>query len=77
VTRQERARIDSLLASVRRHPGRADVETLARTFQLDPMVVRRVLEAEGLITLERTALEPGVEAQATGVFDIDELRRGS
>jgi hypothetical protein len=48
--RSTRARIESLLYEVRRFPERApwDPEALARRFQLDPVVVRGLLETEGV-----------------------------
>ena len=49
--RSDRARIDSLLAMIRSWPGGLQLQTaedLAQSFQLDPFIVRRLLETEGL-----------------------------
>ncbi len=79
VTREEQARLDSLLARVRADRSHVESDTtivaLARQFQLDPMVVRRVLEDEGLVEPRPTEVDPEVESQATGVFDLDEFRQ--
>jgi hypothetical protein len=51
VDRVTRARIDSLLFEVRRFPERAPwrVHELGRRYCLDPMIVRGLLESEGVV----------------------------
>lgn len=49
--RVEKAKLESLIAELRSwRPGeqRSDAENLARRYRLDPMIVARVAEAEGI-----------------------------
>ena len=72
--RVTRARIDSLLYEVRRFPDRAPwgVEELARRYALDPMIVRGLLESEGVRTDVDHADEPDPNQQ-TQVMNVDEI----
>jgi|GEM_PF-2216197 len=83
--RVTRAKLDSLVHQLRVHgqggaQALGSVEALARRLQLDPMIVRRVAEQEG-VTLgsdsgERGA-DPSAEAgdpnQSTQVMSLDEV----
>jgi hypothetical protein len=58
--RATRARIESLLHEVRSWaPGQVQstIEELARRYQLDPLMVHRLLETEGVETEETLELE--------------------
>lgn len=72
--RVTRARIDSLLYEVRRFPDRAPwgVEELARRYALDPMIVRGLLESEGVRTDADHADDPDPNQQ-TQVMNVDEI----
>jgi hypothetical protein len=72
--RVTRARIDSLLWEVRRFPDRApwSIHELGRRYCLDPMMVRGLLESEGIAT--DAAPEPDDDPnQTTQVMSSDEL----
>ena len=76
--RVTRARIDSLLFEVRRFPERAPwrVHELGRRSCLDPMIVRGLLESEGVVIAADRASEPEDEPnpnQETQVMHTDEL----
>jgi len=76
--RVTRARIDSLLFEVRRFPERAPwrVHELGRRYCLDPMIVRGLLESEGVAIAADRASEPEDEPnpnQETQVMHVDEL----
>ena len=76
--RVTRARIDSLLFEVRRFPERAPwrVHELGRRYCLDPMIVRGLLESEGVVIAADRASEPEDEPnpnQETQVMHTDEL----
>ena len=87
--RVTRAKLDSLVHQLRVHgqggaQALGSVEALARRLQLDPMIVRRVAEQEG-VTLgsdsgERgadpsaeSAVEAGDPNQSTQVMSLDEV----
>ena len=72
--RVTRARIDSLLYEIRRFPERAPwrVDELARRFSLDPMMVRGLLESEGVPTDADSTDEPDPNQQ-TMVMNVDEI----
>ena len=75
--RQARAQIESLLYEVRHFPARApwDVETLARRYHLDPVVVRGLLETEGV---ECIGIDEGDDADPNGktqVMNQDDVLR--
>ena len=77
--RVTRARIDSLLFEVRRFPDRAPwrVHELGRRYCLDPMIVRGLLESEGVVIVADRPSEPDVDAspnQETQVMHVDELK---
>ncbi|HET6584009.1 MAG TPA: hypothetical protein VFG69_11185 [Nannocystaceae bacterium] len=72
-----RARIDSLLYEVRRFRGTDRtwcVEELGRRYCLDPMMVRALLESEGIATDADPEAEPDPN-QTTQVMSTDELLR--
>ncbi len=77
--RVTRAKIESLIHEIRSWSPETDgggLETLARRFQLDPMIVARVAEAEGVTFSD----EPEVEAdpnQSTQVMSLDDVHRES
>ncbi|MBK6917803.1 MAG: hypothetical protein IPH07_10420 [Deltaproteobacteria bacterium] len=72
--RTTRAKIDSMLYEVRSFPERApwDVDALARRYQTDPMVIRALLETEGVALVEDADddVDPN---QTTQVMSQDEL----
>lgn len=73
--RVTRARIDSLLYEVRRSRDRTSwsAEDLGRRYCLDPMIVRRLLEAEGIeVRQERDSTDPDPN-QSTLVMNVDDL----
>lgn len=72
--RVTRARIDSLLYEVRRFPDRAPwgVEELARRYSLDPMIVRGLLESEGVPT-DADTIDAQDPNQQTLVMNVDEI----
>lgn len=72
--RVTRAQIDSLLYEVRGFPGRApwDVEALARRYNLDPMIVRGLLETEA-VAIVGDDEAPADPNQATLVMSMAEV----
>ena len=72
--RVTRARIDSLLYEVRKFPERAPwgVDELARRYSLDPMIVRGLLESEGVPTGTDPSDAPDPNQQ-TMVMNVDEI----
>lgn len=82
--RSTRAKIDSMLYEVRAWPegqAIADVDELARRFRLDPMIVARILEAEGMEVEETAEIDPepkpkpGSGRRVTSVINLAELDR--
>jgi hypothetical protein len=77
--RATRAKIDSLLYELRswkQGESRSTAEALAHRFHLDPMVVRRIAQAEG-IALGTDENEADVDPnQATAVMSTDDLDLG-
>lgn len=77
--RTTRAKIASMLYEVRAQPegeALASVDELARRFRLDPMVVSRILEAEGLEVDETAEIDPepvGKGRRVTAVINLSEL----
>jgi hypothetical protein len=75
------ARIESLVYQLRQCTGMRSVgvNELARRYRLDPMLVRCIMETEGLLARSRTEDEAEDEPQSgeTQVLDLAELRRGS
>jgi hypothetical protein len=73
-----RARIDSLVWLIRRWPrgaARAPLDDWARHFELDPLLVRRIVQAQG-ISLDDEAEETDEEVdpnQTTSVMRTAEL----
>lgn len=76
--RAAQAKIESLLYEVRHFPGRApwDVEVLARRYQLDPVVVRGLLETEDVPIVGIAADEEADPNGATQVMSQDDLGLG-
>lgn len=76
--RAARAKIDSLLYEVRGFPGRApwDVDGLARRYQLDPVIVRALLETEGVAVVGAEADADADPNGTTQVMSQDELGLG-
>lgn len=84
-----KSRIGELLASVREwQPGdaRPDVSALARRYRLDPLIVRRLLESEGiqldpseLDSVARSHVDPddATLVMRIDAIDLDERRPGS
>lgn len=72
--RTTRAKIDSMLYEVRNFPERGpwDVDALARRYQTDPMVIRALLETEG-VALVGDAVDEVDPNQTTQVMSQDEL----
>lgn len=73
--RATKAKIESLLYEVRRFTDRApwDPEALARRFQLDPVVVRGLLETDGVAMVEVADQGDADPNSATQVMSLDEL----
>jgi hypothetical protein len=73
--RVTRARIDSLLYELRRAPKRPSwpIHELGRRFCLDPMIVRRLLQAEGFATDDDESEAEPDPNQTTQVMNADEL----
>ncbi len=83
--RVTRAKLDSLVheLSIREPLGtlasQEDIEEIARRFQLDPMIVRRVAEQQGLrvgpgsVEDERVPTAEADPNQATQVMSLEEL----
>lgn len=79
--RATRAKIESLLYEVRSWaPGspQADVEELARRYRLDPLVVQRLLESEGVEVDETLELEaeedtPDGGRRVTAILSVEEI----
>jgi hypothetical protein len=76
--RAARAKIDSLLYEVRRFPERApwDIEALARRYQLDPVIIRGLLETEGAAMLGDDDDEGADPNGTTQVMSVDDLGLG-
>ncbi len=80
--RVSKAKVDSLLAELRSWPAgelRSDVESLARRFRLDPMIIRRIAQTEGVVLEPETAPSPRAAASATDfirVEDVEAFGRG-
>ena len=76
--RATKARIDSLVFQLRQRSRDVPVpvDDLARRYQLDPLMVRRLAQAEGLPVPELDgARDEADDRSPTGVFDLDELRK--
>ncbi|MFO0637373.1 MAG: hypothetical protein U0168_31495 [Nannocystaceae bacterium] len=73
--RTTRAQIDSLLYEVRHFPERGpwDVFSLARRYHQDPMVVRALLETEGVEIVGSEGEADADPNQTTLVMSQDEL----
>jgi hypothetical protein len=78
----ERARIDSLLYRLRawvRGDTPVDAAELAQKYHLDPMIVKRLAETEGVQIADGGAQDdrndPDTDTRATQTIDIEELRR--
>lgn len=73
--RTTRAQIDSLLYEVRHFPERGpwDVLALARRYHQDPMVVRALLETEGVAIAGEEGEAEADPNQTTLVMSQDEL----
>lgn len=76
--RAARAKIDSLLYEVRGFPERApwEVEALARRYQLDPVIVRGLLETEGAAILGDDDDDGADPNGTTQVMNQDDLGLG-
>lgn len=76
--RTTRAKLDSMLYEVRNFPGRSpwDVEALARRYQIDPMVIRALLESEGVALVTEGADDEVDPNQTTQVMHQDDLGLG-
>ncbi len=83
--RVTRAKIDSLLYEVRsgttagngaKPPGPWDPEALARRYQLDPMIVRALLETERVPLVDVPSEDEADPNGSTQVMSIDELGVG-
>ncbi len=72
--RVTRAQIDSMLYEVRSFPGRAPwgVDALARRYNLDPMIVRGLLETEG-VEISGSDLEAVDPNETTMVISTAEI----
>lgn len=67
--RATRARIDSLLHEARSWPGGqvpVSIDELARRYQLDPLMVHRLLETEGIEVDETLELDPEEDTPQRG-----------
>lgn len=80
--RVTRAKIESLLYEVRsagtagnggKPPGPWDADAIARRYQLDPMIVRALLESEGVPLLAPEEIEDSDPNGSTQVMSIDDL----
>jgi hypothetical protein len=75
--RATKARIDSLIFAMRGlDPGAlVPVEELARKYGLDPLVVRRLAQSEGLpVGPEEPDRPPADPRRSTSVLDLEGLR---
>lgn len=78
--RVNQARIESMLYRLReRNELVASVELieLARRYQLDPLVVQRVLESAGLMASFYEEEDDGDFSSDTAILDLREIRRSS
>ena len=74
--RVTRAKIDSLLYELRGwDEPRESLEELARRYSLDPMLVARIAQAEGVQLGESNTQEHTDPNQTTQVMDSEELER--
>jgi hypothetical protein len=80
VDRVTRAKIESLLYEVRRAAPKVgrpqppwDPEAIARRYQLDPMIVRALLESEGVPIVGAPDVEDSDPNGSTQVMNIDDL----
>ncbi len=75
--RMTRAKVDSLVHLLRTWPEgeSVSVEDLARKLQLDPMIVRRIAEEQGLRVQEGAGASTGEtdSNQRTQVMSLDEV----
>lgn len=73
-----KAQIESLLYEVRHFPERApwDVESLARRYHQDPVVVRGLLESEGVAILGDPDGDEADPNSATQVMTHEDLGLG-
>lgn len=76
--RTARAQIESLLYEVRHFPERApwDVEALARRYHQDPVVVRGLLETEGVECLGSAEGDDADPNGTTQVMSLEDLGVG-
>jgi hypothetical protein len=72
----DKTRIDALLADLRAHDpedGPVSSGDLARKHRLDPMIVRRLAESEGLTVVDDGAPESEIDDMiSTGPIDVTE-----
>lgn len=76
--RTARAQIESLLYEVRHFPERApwDVDALARRFHQDPLVVRALLETEGVALMKDESEEDADPNGDTQLMSHEDLGLG-
>lgn len=80
--RATRARIESLVYQLRQCTGMRSVGVgeLARRYQLDPLLVRCIMETEGLLAHSRNDDDDEEEetpSAETQVMDLEVIQRGS
>lgn len=75
--RATKARIDSLVFALRARDRDelVPVEELARRYQLDPLLVHRLAQEEGLPVAELAPPDSADPRSPTGVIDVEELQR--
>jgi hypothetical protein len=74
--RVEKAKLESLIAELRSWPPgerRSDAENLARRYRLDPMIVARVAEAEGIKFDVSTPAPKTSSTSATDFISVEDV----
>lgn len=76
--RVDKAKLESLIAEIRSWPPgevRSDAENLARRYRLDPMIVKRVAEAEGVVFEPSKLPSPAAATSSTEFLRVDDLEK--
>lgn len=76
--RVEKAKLESLIAELRSWPRgelRSDADGLARRYQLDPMIVKRVAEAHGVHLDRPKPPSPQGSTSATDFIRVEDVEK--
>lgn len=76
--RVDKAKLESLIAEIRSWPPgevRSDAENLARRYRLDPMIVKRVAESEGIAFEPSPVPSQGAATSSTEFLSVADLEK--